>query len=174
MALYREGVPAAFSSLDDKAARTWIGVPSLANERFLIEIDAVAVVGAGGSLVEKEFIDPSGPYSQVVTASGAGLKTIYISGQVGSPGEPLARQADEAYANVRRQLEAAGAAPSDLLKVTVYIRDYNDADLGVLGPVREKHGFMDGIAPASTLLGTQSLFSSESAIAVEGVAVVGR
>ncbi len=104
--------------------------------------------------------------------SPGGLKTIYVSGQVGSAGEPSVRQADQAYANLRRHLEAAGASPADLLKVTVYIPDYSEADLGVLGPAREKHGFMDGMAPASTLLGIQALFSSGFAIGVGGVAVV--
>ncbi len=172
---YREGVPTGFSSLPDKAASTWIGVPSLANERFLIEIDAVAVVEAGGGPVEKEFIEPTGPYSQAVSVmSPGGLKTIYVSGQVGSAGEPLVRQTDQAYANLRRHLEAAGGSPADLLKATVYIPDYSEADLGVLGPAREKHGFMHGMAPASTLLRIQSLFSSGFAIEVGGVAVVGR
>ena len=173
LAAYREGVPAAVTSLEDKPASTWIGVPSLANDRFLIEIDAVAVVGAAGA-VEKEFIDATGPYTQVVTARADGLKTIYISGQVGNLDDPLASQADQAYASLRRRLEAAGAGPKDLLKVTVYIPGYDEEDLGILGPVRERHGFMDGTAPASTLLGIQSLFSTGFAIEVEGVAVVGR
>ena len=173
IALYREGVPAGVSSLPDKAASTWIGVPALFNERFLIEIDAVAVVDAGGGPIEKEFIEPTGPYSQAVSVmSPGGLKTIYVSGQVGSAGEPSVRQADQAYASLRRHLGAAGASPADLLKVTVYIPDYSEADLGVLGPAREKHGFMDGMAPASTLLGIQALFSSGFAIEVGGVAVV--
>ena len=58
--------------------------------------------------------------------------------------------------------------------MTVYIPGYDEEDLGILGPVRERHGFMDGTAPASTLLGIQSLFSTGFAIEVEGVAVVGR
>ena len=174
VAAYRDGVPAAVTSVEDKPAATWIGVPSLANERFLIEIDAVAVVGVAGA-VAKEFIDPAGSYTQVVTARDAnGLETIYISGQVGDLDDPLAAQVDQAYASLRRRLEAAGAGPQDLLKVTVYIPGYDDADLALLGPVRERHGFMDGTAPASTLLGIQSLFSTGFAVEVEGVAVVGR
>ena len=173
LAAYRQGVPAAVTSLEDKPASTWIGVPSLANDRFLIEIDAVAVVGVAGA-VEKEFIDPAGLYTQVVTTRADGLKTIYVSGQVGNLDDPLASQADQAYASLRRRLEAAGAGPKDLLKVTVYIPGYDEEDLSILGPVRERHGFMDGTAPASTLLGVQSLFSTGFAIEVEGVAVVGR
>ena len=173
LAVYGRNVPAAVTSLDNTAASTLLGVPSLAAERFLVEVDAIAVVDAG-SPVEREFIDPARSFTQVVTARGSGPKTVYISGQVGRPGDPLAAQADQAYANLARRLEAAGASPADLLKVTIYIPRYTDADLAVLGPAREKHGFLDGTAPASTLLGIQSLYSAEAAIEVEGVAVVGR
>ena len=50
--------------------------------------------------------------------------------------------------------------------------NYTEDVLAVLGPAREKHGFTTN-APASTLLGIQSLYSTEAGIEVEGVAVVG-
>ena len=171
-ALYQDGVPPAVWNLDDRAASTVLGVPSLADERFLVEVDAVAVIGEGSESVEREFVDPARSFSQVVTTRGSGPKTIYVSGQVGRPGDSIASQADQAYASLRQRLEAAGATPADLLKVTVYIPRYRDEDLRVLGPARQKHGFADGTAPASTLLGVQSLYAPEATIEVEGVAVV--
>ena len=171
---YRAGVPAAMSNLDRKPASTLLGVPSLASDPFLVEVDAVAVVGAQGQVVEREFIDPVGSFTQVVTTRGSGPKTVYLSGQVGRPGDSLSEQASQAYTNLSRRLEAAGGSLADLLKATVYIRGYRDEDRQVLGPVREAHGFTDGSAPASTLLGIQSLYSSDAAIEVEGVAVIGR
>ena len=171
--LYDDGVPAGVANLDDRAASTWLGVPSLADDRFLVEVDAVAVVGVGGESLAREFIGPAGSFTQVVTTRGSGPKTIYVSGQFGRPGDPLAAQADQAYANLRQRLEAAGASPADLLKVSVYIPRYRDEDLQVLGSVRRRHSFQDGTAPASTLLGIQSLYAPEAAIEVEGIAVVG-
>ena len=134
----------------------------------------MAVVGAQGEAVEREFIDPVGSFTQVVTTRGSGPKTVYLSGQVGRPGDSLSAQTAQAYANLSRRLEAAGGSLADLLKATVYIRGYREEDRQVLGPVREAHGFTDGTAPASTLLGIQSLYSSEAVIEVEGVAVIGR
>jgi enamine deaminase RidA (YjgF/YER057c/UK114 family) len=171
-ALYQDGVPPGVWNLDDRAASTVLGVPSLADEQFLVEVDAVAVVGEGGESVEREFVDPARSFSQVVTTRGSGPKTIYVSGQGGRPGDSFASQADQAYASLRQRLEAAGATPADLLKVTVYIPRYRDEDLRALGPARQKHGFTDGTAPASTLLGVQSLYAPEATIEVEGVAVV--
>jgi enamine deaminase RidA (YjgF/YER057c/UK114 family) len=171
-ALYQDGVPPAVWNLDDHAASTVIGVPSLANDRFVVEVDAVAVMGVGGQSVAREFIDPTRSFSQAVTTRGSGPKTVYVSGQVGRPGDAFAEQADQAYANLKQRLEAAGATVADLLKVTVYIPGYGEDNLRALGAVRQKHGFTDGSAPASTLLGIQSLYASEAAIEVEGVAVV--
>ena len=171
---YRAGIPAVVSNLEQKPASTLLGIPALASDRFLVEVDAVAVVGAHGEAVEREFIDPMGSFTQVVTTRGSGPKTVYLSGQVGRPGDSLSAQAAQVYTNLSRRLEAAGGSLADLLKATVYIRGYRDEDLQVLGPIREAHGFTDGRAPASTLLGIQSLYSSEAAIEVEGVAVIGR
>ena len=170
--LYDDGVPAAVANLDNKAASTLLGVPSLADDRFLVEVDAIAMVGVGGELLTRDFIDPAGSFTQVVTARGSGAKTIYVSGQFGRPGALLEAQADQAYANLRQQLEAAGASPTDLVKVSVYIARYRDEDLEVLRSVRRRHGFEDGSALASTLLGIQSLYAPEAAIEVEGIAVV--
>ena len=52
--------------------------------------------------------------------------------------------------------------------------NYASGDARVLGAAREKHGFPDDTLPASTLLGIQSLFSTEARLEIEGVAVVDR
>ena len=171
---YRAGIPAVVSNLEQKPASTLLGIPALASDRFLVEVDAVAVVGAHGEAVEREFIDPMGSFTQVVTTRGSGPKTVYLSGQVGRPGDSLSAQATQVYTNLSRRLEEAGGSLADLLKATVYIRGYREEDRQVLGPIRVAHGFTDGTAPASTLLGIQSLYSSDAAIEVEGVAVIGR
>ena len=76
------------------------------NERFKIEIDAIAVVG-DDQPVEREFIDPAEGFTQVVTTRGTGQKVIQVSGQVGRPGDSLEQQPDQVYGNLRKRLKAA-------------------------------------------------------------------
>ena len=97
-----------------------------------------------------------------------------MSGQVGRPGDSLEQQADQVFANLKRRLEAAGASPDDLLKIVIYMPNYHQGDGRVLRAAREKHGFPADKLPASTLLGIQSLYSSEALLEIEGIAVVPR
>ena len=131
------------------------------------------MVGADGQEVEREFIDPATGFTQAVSARGTGPKVVQVSGQVGVPGDPLESQADQVYANLRRRLEAAGAAPEDLLKVVIYMPEYRRGDFAVVDAARKAHGFPDETVPAATLLGIQSLFANEALLEIEGIAVVG-
>ncbi len=173
LAPYREGRQRVLGSTDLPAS-TLVGIPALAAEGLKIEVDAIAVVGADGQPVEREFIDPAEGYSQAVAARGTGAQVVQVSGQVGRPGDSLEDQADQAYANLRGRLEAAGASPEDLLKIVIYMPNYAPGDASALRPARERHGFPADRLPAATLLGVQSLFSSELLLEIEGIAVVGR
>ena len=168
---YRAGREQALA-LDDMPASTLLGIPKLAADRYRVEIDGIAVVGVGGGAVEREFIDPATGFTQAVTARGTGPKVVQVSGQVGQPGDSLERQADQVYANLRRRLEAAGAAPEDLLKVVIYMPEYTRGDFAVVDAARKAHGFPDEAAPAATLLGIQSLFADGALLEIEGIAVV--
>ena len=161
----------AFGS-EDLPASTLLGVQSLVTDQYEIEVDAIAVVsdGAGGG-TDTEFIGPTSGFSQAVTTQGSGAKTIYISGQVGRAGESLATQADQAYASLRRQLEASGATPADLVKITVYMADYSQEDAAVLGAAQQ-NGFPAENLPATTLIGVASLYSDTALIEIECMAVV--
>ena len=157
----------AFGS-EDLPASTLLGVQSLVTDQYEIEVDAIAVVSGGA---DTEFIGPTSGFSQAVTTQGSGAKTIYISGQVGRAGESLATQADQAYASLRRQLEASGATPADLVKITIYMADYSQADAAVLGAAQQ-NGFPAENLPATTLIGVASLYSDTALIEIEGMAVV--
>ena len=171
LAAYRTGREEALA-LSDMPASTLLGIPALASEQFLVEIDGIAVVGADGGPVERAFIDPATGFTQVVTARGAGPTVVQVSGQVGQPGDSLEAQADQVYANLRRRLEAAGAAPEDLLKVVIYMPEYTRGDFAAVDAARKAHGFPDETAPAATLLGIQSLFANGALLEIEGIAVV--
>ena len=161
----------AFGS-EDLPASTLLGVQSLVTDQYEIEVDAIAIVsdGSGGG-ADTEFIGPTSGFSQAVTTQGSSAKTIYISGQVGRAGESLATQADQAYASLRRQLEASGATPADLVKITIYMADYSQADAAVLGAAQQ-NGFPAENLPATTLIGVASLYSDTALIEIEGMAVV--
>ena len=154
-------------------ASTLLGVQSLVSDRFKIEVDAVAVVRASDNVeIDTEFIDPNASYTQAITIQASGAKRIYLAGQVGNPDDDLQTQADQVYANLRRRLETAGASTADLVKLTVYMSNYQPGDASVLATARQNNGFNPGNLPATTLIGVESLYSAAALIEIEGEAVV--
>ena len=154
-------------------ASTLLGVQSLVSDRFKIEVDAVAVVSASDNVeIDTEFIDPNASYTQAITIQASGAKRIYLAGQVGNPDDDLQTQADQVYANLRRRLETAGASTADLVKLTVYMSNYQPGDASVLATARQNNGFNPGNLPATTLIGVESLYSAAALIEIEGEAVV--
>lgn len=158
---------------ENPPSSTLVGIDRLVSDAIEIEVDAVAVVeeGGRGERLTKEFLDPAGSFTQVVTVQGDGAKTIYVSGQVGRPGEARESQAQQALAGMRRRLEAAGATPADLVKVIYYLPGYTPGNTGIAG-AREANAFPTENPPASTLLGIQSLYSETALFEYEGIAVV--
>ncbi len=152
---------------------TLIGIDRLVSDQMQIEVDAVAVVVDGGRAerLTTEFLDPAGSFTQVVTAQGDGAKTIYVSGQVGRPGDSLEIQAEQAFAGMQRRLALAGATPADLVKVVYYLPGYTPGNTGITG-AREANAFPTENLPAATLLGIQSLYSATALFEYEGIAVV--
>jgi 2-iminobutanoate/2-iminopropanoate deaminase len=69
---------------------------------------------------------PVGPYSAIVRAGD----WLVVSGQVGARDGQLAdgfdAQCVQALANVRTQLESAGASLTDVVKTTVFLRHMSD------------------------------------------------
>ena len=153
-------------------ASALIGVQSLAADNFKIEIDAIAVVAEKGyQPSKKQFIEPSQGFTQVVTSKENRAKTIYLSGQVGRPGDELEMQVDQVFANLRKRLEAAGASPNDLLKIIIYMANYTPGAADGLGTAMTRYGFPQDKSSAVTLIGVPSLFSETALIEVEGIAV---
>jgi enamine deaminase RidA (YjgF/YER057c/UK114 family) len=154
-------------------ASTLLGVQSLVSDRFKIEVDAVAVVSASDNVeIDTEFIDPNASYTQAITIQASGAKRIYLAGQVGNPDDDLQTQADQVYANLRRRLETAGASTADLVKLTIYMSNYQPGDASVLATARQNNGFNPDNLPATTLIGVESLYSAAALIEIEGEAVV--
>lgn len=114
-------------------------------------------------------------YSQVVVATGS--KLVFISGQ-----EPedldgqlvgrgdLAIQARQVFTNLGRALAAAGAVPSQVTRITIYVVNYNrDECLPIIEQARIEL-FKDH-KPADVVLGVASL-SPDYLIEVDALAVI--
>ena len=114
-------------------------------------------------------------YSQVVVATGS--KLVFISGQ-----EPedldgklvgrgdLAAQARQVFANLGRALAAAGAAPTQVTRITIYVVNYDrDECLPIIEKARV--GLFGDHKPADVVLGVASL-SPDYLIEVDAIAVL--
>lgn len=132
--------------------------------------------------MEKKFINPEGlvkpgVYTPAISVSGG--KAIYVSGQVSQDaagklvgkGDLLA-QTEQVYKNLGIALAGAGATFADVVKLNVYVVDYQPEHRALLQSVREKHVSKDN-PPASTLIGIQALARADFLVEVEAVAVVG-
>ena len=114
---------------------------------------------------------PAGKYTHGVEAP-AGARLLYVSGQVGAKPDGStaandAAQCEQAWANVKNVLAAAGMGPGDIVKVNAYItrtdlipvyRAARDKVLGDIAP------------PASTLVVVSALANPSWVVEVECVA----
>ena len=99
-------------------------------------------------------------YSQVVTVKGPG-KMIFLGGKAGiypddSFPETLAEQSALTFENIHRALEAAGATPSDVVDIQIFIVDLANVDpTPVYDGVR--NFFPAGHKPTSMVIGVSAL-----------------
>ena len=121
-------------------------------------------------------LPPAPGYSQIVKVSGG--TTIYIAGQVAWDedgqlvGEgDLEQQARQVFTNLVTALAEAGATPSDLVKVGIYVVDHDLDKLKVIRGVRDQVLNADP-PPASTLLGVERLALPDLLLEVDAIAVV--
>ncbi|HEY9286514.1 MAG TPA: RidA family protein [Candidatus Dormibacteraeota bacterium] len=115
-------------------------------------------------------------YTQVVEA--AGRRTIFVSGQISqdaqgtvvAPGD-FPGQARQVFANLRAALQAAGASPADITKMTTFIVDYTPELRAVIAEARSE--FLSGAPPpASTLIGISALADPAYLLEIEAIAVI--
>lgn len=115
-------------------------------------------------------------FTQVVTARPA--KMVFVSGQVAFDAKhqlvgksDLAGQAKQAFKNLKLALAAGGAAPKDVVKINVYVVNYQEKYLDALEEgMGECFGKERGFA--STLIGVAALARPNLLIEVEAVAAV--
>ena len=134
-------------------------------------IMAIAHGPVGAQELEREFIDPAGVFTQVVTVADRGVKTIYVSGQVGQ-GADLAAHVESAFQGVVRRLESAGASTSDVVKIRIFVKDFDPADYSIISQARLRTFSDEDAWPTSTMVGIQELFTAQLRVEIEAVAVI--
>ncbi len=127
-------------------------------------------------MLKKEFINPHPMgFTNTVTCSKNGIKTIYISGQVGYAderiGDSFEEQAQMAYANLVKELASAGAIVNDVVKMNTYVVDLDRDKSKALRKAKDQH-FTQEQQPASTMIGVSALVMKELLVEIEAIAVV--
>lgn len=116
---------------------------------------------------------PNGYSTAVIVPAGA--RVAYISGQGGQDGTgalspDFAVQVKQAYVNLRAALDALGARPEQVAKLTVFVVDHDMSKLEVLTR-NVKETFGDAL-PAQTLIPVPKLAIDPMLFEVEAVVVL--
>ena len=135
-----------------------------------IAVGAMASASPGTASAQVEHIDIAPGFTQVVTSTDRGVKTIHVSGQVGQ-GDDLKAHADSAFQGVVRRLGQAGATTEDVVKVRIFVKDFEPDQYGVIAASRLAT-FPEGHWPASTMVGVRELFAPSLRVEIEVTAVV--
>ncbi|WP_405603064.1 RidA family protein [Streptomyces sp. NBC_01410] len=122
-----------------------------------------------------ELSPPTG-FSHAITATGSRL--VFLAGQTAlNPGgkivgETLPEQFETALANLLTALAAAGGAPQDLARVTVYATDVAGyrAHAPELGRIWRRLAGRD--YPAMAVIGVDRLWDEEAMVELDGTAVL--
>jgi enamine deaminase RidA (YjgF/YER057c/UK114 family) len=102
-------------------------------------------------------------------------RTLYVAGQEATDssgaitgGDDLGAQARQAFANLTTVLASAHATPQDVIALTIYVVNYQPADLASVRSAAEQ--FSGPNAPIITVLGVAALDRPGSRIAVQATA----
>ena len=111
------------------------------------------------------------PYSQAIVANGF----VFVSGQLGlRPGEQqlvpggIAEQTEQAFANLRAVLEAAGSGLDRIVKTTVFLQS-----LGDFAAMNEVYARRVGDAPPARSTVEVAKLPSGALVEIEAVALAG-
>jgi enamine deaminase RidA (YjgF/YER057c/UK114 family) len=126
-------------------------------------------------LINPEELHTPASYTHVVAATGGRL--VFVAGQAADDAEgnlvgrgDLAAQARQAFANLGRALAAAGAAPEQVARITIYVVHHRPEYLPVISEARI--AIFGDHKPADTYLGVETLAETGYLIEVEAIAVV--
>ena len=118
---------------------------------------------------------PSGSALGVVAAPG---RCVYLGGQIAAGpdgvcrGETLVEQFGRALDNVVAALEAAGAAPADVVSLQIFVTDVGEYRRSSRALGEEYRSRFGRHYPAVTLLGVTELFDPAALVELVAIAVV--
>ncbi|MEV8030776.1 RidA family protein [Streptomyces sp. NPDC002742] len=121
-------------------------------------------------------LSPAAGFSHAVVATGS--RVVFLAGQTALDvdgkvvGETLPLQFERALVNLLTALRAAGGAPADLARVTVYATDVADYRLHApeLGRVWRRLAGRD--YPAMAVIGATRLWDEQALVELDGFAVL--
>ena len=128
--------------------------------------------------IQPDELWPSAQYgfSQVVVSTGT--KIIHCAGQTAWDkdmnlvgGDDLGKQMVQSLQNVKTVLAAGGATLQDVVRLDIYLVDYNADKIPAVGAALGRFFDPDQL-PANTLLGIQALALPEFLVEVTATAVV--
>ena len=122
--------------------------------------------------------DWSNYFSQVTVVEKNGLKMIYLAGQVGVDNNKnlvgsgnLQDQVKQVFINLQTALETVEAKITDIIKMNVYIVNYQPSHAQIIGEVLQQY-FTVGQLPVMSLIGVQALAEERFLIEVDAEAVL--
>lgn len=163
---------------DHLPASTSLFVKGLVDPAFLIEIEAIAYLGQGGTdmtieRIQPEGVAPTNRYSHVVKAGD----TVYIAGQTSRDADgnlvgegDAGAQTEQIMKNIIACLASVGATLDNLVNVNIYLTAPEQADR--VREARAKYMGTDNM-PASTLVFISGLAAPEYLVEIEAVAYLG-
>ena len=123
----------------------------------------------------KNLYDPTPHGYSTAVIVPAGARLAYISGQggqdsMGGLSPDFAAQVEQAYANLGAALEALGAKPDQVAKLTIFVVDHDMAKLEVL--TRNVQRMFGDTLPAQTLVPVPKLAVDPMLFEVEAVVML--
>lgn len=126
----------------------------------------------------RDLPDWSETFSQVVVVEHEGLQLVHVSGQVGVDAEKrlagdgsFEAQVDGAFSNVELALGSAGASWPNVVKLTIFVVDYQLAHASSIAQAISSR-FEASHLPALSLVGVAALAEPRFLVEVEATAVV--
>jgi enamine deaminase RidA (YjgF/YER057c/UK114 family) len=114
-------------------------------------------------------------FSHAVSIRGGTM--VFVSGQIGRDGQgtvsdDFGGQVEQTFANLRSVLEAAGAKPEHVVKLTYFVVGLNRERLMVVRGARDRFLGKAAPRPTSTLAGVQALAQEGALVEIEAIAIV--
>jgi reactive intermediate/imine deaminase len=115
------------------------------------------------------------PYEPYLLSQGIRFgELLFISGQAGYADNGkiveggFRAQGEQAFANLRRALEAGGSSLKDVIKVTIFLTDM--ANFSEVVDLRR--AFFSAPYPADTIVEVKALYTPEAMIEIEAIAAI--